>query len=140
MDKNNDLRLIAATQAVAGVVPVVRPISMEGGVWTCAPVIESPGVVLTRWRVYEVKLPGSAERTRHFVGYCPESGEGRVSTAIEHLDPGTRHGVTASGSVYELQGPPGPARGWGEANYVWSRWKQLSGATDVADVTEELRT
>lgn len=111
-------------------------ISIEGGVWACAPVSERPEVVLTRWRVYEVALPGDTKRTRHFVGYNPQDREGRVSSAIVQFDTATMCGVTQSGRVYELRGKSG----WdGDADYTWNRWKGINGVTEAVDVTGEIK-
>lgn len=99
-------------------------------VWPVASVDEEPEVRLTRWQVYAV----GAER--HFVGYNQSLGEGRVSTAIQAFDPETRRGVTASGRVYELVGPPGrdPDGEW--VFGIWLKAQRLS-RDDVALVPPE---
>lgn len=108
--------------------------AIEGGVWACAPVSERPDLVLTDWRVFEVLLPGSTERTRHFVGYNTSDREGRVSSAIVKFDPAAMCGVTKSDRVYELRG----CSGWnGDADYPWNRWKHINSVTDTLDVTTE---
>jgi len=138
MGVKKELQLNAATHGVAGEGPEIRLISMIGGVWACEDGADSPVVVLRRWRIYEVKLPLRDKRTRHIIGYIQALREGRVSSALKSFDLATMCGATESGRAYELQGPQGPRLGWGEAEYVWGRWKQLSEATDVVDVTEEL--
>ncbi|MDD5336204.1 MAG: hypothetical protein PHS32_20910 [Rhodoferax sp.] len=107
---------------------------IQGGVWSCAPVSERPELVLTDWRVFEVLLPGSAVRTRHFAGYNARDREGRVSSAIVQFDPATMCGVTKSGRVYALRG----SSGWnGDAEYTWHRWTHINSVTAVVDVTAE---
>jgi hypothetical protein len=108
---------------------------IQGGVWSCAPVSERPELVLTDWRVFEVLLPGSTARTRHYIGYNTSDREGRVSSAIVMFDPAAMCGVTKSDRVYELRG----RSGWnGDADYTWNRWKHINSATDVVDVTAEV--
>ena len=138
MDKKQFIQLSGGTEVNPDVMPEMELLAISGGVWACEDAADSPGVVLRRWRVYEVKLPRREMRTRHIVGYDNVLREGRVSSAVKSIDAAKMRGITESGHIYELQGPQGPRRGWGDADYVWSRWKQLSGATDVADVTEEL--
>lgn len=111
--------------------------AIEGGVWSCAPVSQRPQVVLIDWRIFEVPLSGSAEPTRHFVGYNITDREGRVSSTIVQFDSTTKRGVTESGRVYELRG----RAGWNsDAEYTWSRWLGINGvlATDISDVTAEI--
>jgi hypothetical protein len=124
----------SATNAAA---PTLTLLSIEGGVWACAPVSERPKLVLTDWRVYSVPLPGRTECTRHFVGYNATDREGRVSSAIVQFDSATMRGVTKSGRVYALHGRPGRD---GDADYTWSRWKDINGVTDAdtVDVTAEV--
>ena len=73
---------------------------IRASVWASASIRDEPEVKLIRWQVYA--LPGG----RHFVGYNVGRREGRVSTAIRRFDSTTRRGITASGRVYELIGPP----------------------------------
>lgn len=130
------IKVNALPTAVADAQSKVIVVSIEGGVWACAPVSERPEVVLTRWRVYEVALPAGTEFTRHFVGYNTYEREGRVSSAIAQFDPATMCGVTQSGRVYELRGKSG----WdGDADYTWNRWKAIYGVTETVDVTGEIK-
>jgi len=59
-------------------------------------------VVLGRWSIRET----NSER-RHFLGLNLAYGDGRVSTPIQSFDPGTRTGVTTSGSTCRLVEPVG---------------------------------
>lgn len=111
-------------------------ISIEGGIWECAPVSESPELELRAWHVFEVQLPDRPERTRHFTGYNATDREGRASSAIVTFDAATRRGVTQSGRVYELRGGSGFNL---DGEYVWNRWKAINGVTDVVDVTAEIK-
>ena len=109
--------------------------AISGGVWVCAPVSERPELTLTDWAVFELQLPGNPGRTRHLAGYNVTDREGRASSAIVEFDPATWRGVTKSGRVYGLRGMPGLS---GEGEYVWRQWLGINGATDVADVTNDL--
>lgn len=82
-------------------------------IWSVPPVSEDPEVRLSPWQIYAVK------DNFHFVGHRWGWGEGRVSTPIVSFDLKTLRGVTESGRVYQLVGPPGFDR---EADYVLGRW------------------
>ena len=97
---------------------------------------ERPEIVLTDWLVFEVKLPGRTERTRHFSGQNITDCEGRASSAIVTFDPKTGRGITESGRVYQLQGRTGFT---GDGEYTWSRWKNINSVTDVVDVSVEIK-
>ena len=107
-----------------------------GGVWSCAPVSEQPEVTLTNWHVFEVKLPGRAERSRHFSGTNITDRDGRTSSAIDTFDPTTGRGRTESGRAYQLEGNTGFT---GDGAYTWNRWKSINSVTDVVDVTAEIK-
>lgn len=111
-------------------------IAIGGGVWQCAPVSECPEVVLKNWHVFEVKLPGRAERSRHFAGTNMTDGDGRTSSAIDTFDPTTGRGITESGRAYQLEGNTGFT---GDGAYTWNRWKSINSVTDVVDVTAEIK-
>lgn len=91
---------------------------IEHSTWTVAPVSEEPEVRLSPWQIYAVK------DSLHFVGQRPGWGEGRVSTPITSFDPETGRGITESGRIYQLVGPPGYDR---EADYVLMRWLHAQG-------------
>jgi hypothetical protein len=105
------------------------------GIWPCAPVEGQPELVLSGWRVFEVLLLDSTERTRHFAGYSEADNAGRVSSAIMQFDPATMRGVTSSGRVYGLRGKPGLGS---DAEYTWNAWKRFGGVRDAVDVTAEV--
>lgn len=126
----------AALTALAGTQPKLALIAIWGGVWKCAPVSERPEIVLTDWHVFEVKLPDRTERTRHFAGQNVTDREGRASSAIVIFDATTARGITESGRVYQLQGHTGFT---GDGEYTWNRWKSINAATDVVDVTVEIK-
>jgi len=102
-------------------------------IWRTTPVTKQPSITLIRWCVFELE-----DGDRHFVGYCPENREGRVSSRIAEFDPATMQGVTRSGRVYRLLGPSGYDA---DAAYVWNCWKagyKIEGERDVsADVSAE---
>ncbi len=60
-------------------------------------------IALTAWSIRETLQT----RTRHFVGCAPETGIGKVSSAIISWDPSMMQGRTLSGLTYTLIGPPG---------------------------------
>lgn len=102
-------------------------------IWRSRSVGEVPEVVLQAWRVLET---GSGER--HFVGFRPDRGTGRVSSAIAEIDMPNRIGITRSGRRYVLDGPPGAEVE--EGDYVWTAWCQVNRVASYRDVTDELLT
>ena len=122
--------------AIAGTQPKLALIEIQGGVWKCKPVSERPEIILTDWHVFDVKLPGRAERTRHFAGQNITDGEGRASSAITIFDTATGCGITESGRVYQLLGRTGFT---GDGEYTWNRWKTINAVTDADDVTAEIK-
>ncbi len=101
-------------------------------IWTATSVNSVPEIELRSWSVFEVTSNEWEDRTRHFVGYNVTECEGRVSSPIVQWDAATRRGVTASGRVYQLVGETG--FNW-DAQYVWSRWKDLNRIT-AAELVE----
>lgn len=96
--------------------------------WLTHPITQQASLTLKDWSVIE---PPDGER--HFVGYCVENCEGRVSSPIKSFDPATLRGSTATGRVYQLKGEPGHHS---DAQYVLSNWLamyKLSAWTDVTD-------
>lgn len=101
-------------------------------IWTTRPVDTQPSLTLVRWRIFQ------RENGRlHFVGYCPENYEGRVSSAIQQFDPVTRRGVTQSGRVYELSGGSGFDE---DAMYIWELWSRANGWESCRDITDDVAT
>lgn len=105
-------------------------------VWKASGVDETPSVVLSRWRIFEVTTPYHDLPTRHFVGYNETEGEGRASSAIQEFDTDTMQGITRSGRVYRLTGSPGSDP---DALYVWSRWSEMNEVETSKDITEEFK-
>ena len=103
-----------------------------GGIWATTPVSETPEIVLRSWRVMQLK-----DGDRHFVGYNVTEHEGRVSSKIVQFDKETMRGVTASGRVYQLEGPSGYN---GDAIYTWNKWQAINGifTGDFEDVSHLL--
>ncbi|CAG9236638.1 conserved hypothetical protein [Paraburkholderia caribensis] len=101
--------------------------------WRCMPVSIEPEITLVEWRIMETELG-----ERHFVGSRMDRRSGRVSGAIVTFDLERRVGVTISGRVYRLVGPPSQGS---DADYVWSVWRvrnQVSGYADVTDTATRL--
>ena len=110
---------------------------VTGGVWAIGHVTEVPEVKLVDWRVFEVQQANRAGRTRHFVGSVGRDYDGQNSSAIVRFDPATRRGESECGRIYQLMG-----RGMGigvSADYFWAIWRRKCGATDVVDVTPEIK-
>lgn len=97
-------------------------------VWLTIPVTRQPSLTLRNWSVYQ--LP---DGKRHFVGYCIENFEGRVSSEIKAFDPNTLRGTTATGRVYQLQGSPGLNS---DAQYVWNAWARINRIDSWTDCTD----
>jgi hypothetical protein len=96
--------------------------------WRVAALSAEPEIRLIDWRIMETD-----RNERHFIGARLDDGSGRVSTAIVEFDPDGMIGVSQSGRVYRLVGPPG----WNEnADYVWSAWRAVNRVACYADVTD----
>jgi hypothetical protein len=96
-----------------------------------APTVKTePHVLLTHWMLLE-----TANKTRHFVGYCSKTKTGRVSSAIRYFDPYRRRGVTESGRVYEFIGSAGINA---PVKYVLERWLAVKYIPTWHDVSDEL--
>lgn len=83
-------------------------------IWETPPVSIQPSIRLARWSVKETETGD-----RHFIGFNIDDHEGRASTAIRSFNPKTALGITASGRIYQLAGPPGRDP---DADWVWTRW------------------
>lgn len=91
---------------------------------------------MTNWSVYEVPLYGpELAWTRHFVGYCEESGAAKVSEPILTFNPEDGTGSSVSGHVFQLIGQPGRLD---QVEAKWERWKFLSQVPVERDVTYQL--
>lgn len=121
---------------LSGTQPTLEVLAFWGGIWACAPVSQQPEIVLTDWHVFELQLPGRMQRTRHFAGQNITDREGRASSAIMTFDPKTGRGITESGRVYQLQGRTGFSS---DGEYTWNRWKSINAATEIVDVTVEIK-
>lgn len=100
-------------------------------VWVTSRVATVPRVRLGSWRVFQV-----ATGSRHFAGENLDKGTGRVSTAVVTYDGSTHRGLTESGRVYELVGPPADEP-HADATYVWQAWCVLHEVRAWLDVTHE---
>ncbi|WP_198419757.1 hypothetical protein [Geomonas edaphica] len=100
---------------------------VKASIWKAPPVSEQPCIYLIRWSIMETE-----KGTCHFVGYNSGNSEGRVSTPIETFDLATVRGVTQSGRIYKLVGPPGydPDAEWVWAMYASAlklKWREVTG-------------
>lgn len=106
--------------------------AVASSVWRPTNVAIEPDTKLTQWQAHRVTTPDGISTT-HFMGYT--GFEGRVCSAVQAYDPKTRKGITKSGRVYELLGPPGFNR---DALYVFSIWcDRFPETTKFEDVTKE---
>ena len=96
--------------------------------WKGSAVTVKPDIFLTDWRIMETERD-----ERHFVGARVDSGMGRVSSAIRTFDAARMVGITTTGKVYSLVGPPGQN---GTADHVWSVWRHINMVSSYADVTD----
>lgn len=103
-------------------------IEVAGGIWKAPCISQQPILRLIRWSVRQVE-----SGSRHLVGFNVADHEGRVSTAIQTLDPTTAQVTTRSGRIYELVGPPGCDK---DAEWVWQ--KITSSNLKWFDATEEI--
>ncbi len=103
-------------------------------IWATPDVSVQPEVSLVRWRVVEVQTTDQ-QIERHFIGYNVAGREGRVSTAIQEIDFAARRGISLSGRVYDLVGPPGHDL---DGEWVWEHWARVNQVTNEVDVTEEV--
>lgn len=94
-----------------------------------APVDVQPFVTIERWRIRETR-----SGQRHFVGYCLENKEARVSSVIQSFDCDTGVGVASSGRRYLLSGSPCFD---GEARRVWEELAGQYGIGETKDVSME---
>ena len=67
-----------------------------------APLIDEPNEHLTHWRI--IVLP---DGNRHFCGIRANGTTTRVSSKIITYDAEGKTGMTQSGRIYQLEGPPG---------------------------------
>jgi hypothetical protein len=118
-DINNDLTRLG-----------LQLIGVAGGLTKQPDVNQMPFASMDPWRAFK-----TSSGAIHLVGYCLERGEGRASSAIVCIDATARRCLTASGRTYCLVGKP---RYNGDAEFVWGRFKEINGLTEVLDISETL--
>ena len=85
-------------------------------------------ITLTRWAIIETE-----HGRRHFIGHCDDYGETRVSAPIVSFDVKALRGMSTSGRIYRLSGPPGrDAMG----DEVLARWRSKNAVALTRDITE----
>lgn len=99
-------------------------------IWRTKSIQTQPTLTIQHWAV--VELP---DKNRHFIGYCLQNQEGRVSSEIESLNFETMVAVTSSGRVYTLAGPPGLNS---DAIYVWDVWRKGYGIAEYTDLSNDV--
>ena len=115
--------------------PALAPF-ISGGVWAIESIEQTPELMLDNWQYFELQLPGLPGKTRHLAGSNARHWHGQVSSAIVAMDPATRRFTTSSGRVYELGERNGLA---GNGEYTWHQWLRINQATDIVDVTDEIK-
>ena len=109
---------------------------ISGGVWAIESIEQTPELMLDSWQCFELQLAGRLGRTRHLAGSNARHWHGQVSSAIVTMNPATRRCTTSSGRVYELGERNGLA---GNGEYTWHQWLRINQATDIVDVTDEIK-
>lgn len=94
---------------------------------------EMPMTVLTRWRIFRTFHFGS--ESDHFVGVSAESGLVRISTDIVRFDAKSMAGITQSGRLYCLEGPPAEDEDTAHAEAAFARLAMSYGILNIRDVT-----
>lgn len=79
-----------------------------------APLSAEPRECLTDWRIVTL-----ANGDRHFSGYRANGTTVRVSSKIVLFDAEGKTGMTQSGRIYQLEGPPGNGHAMQVAIAVW---------------------
>lgn len=118
---------------------MIADLQKHPNIWGSAPVEAEPEKWLSAWQVFRVvKANGFADRFGlHFAGTNNVDFNGAVSSKIETFDPVAMRGVTASGRIYQLVGPPGFS---GDAQYVldnWCRFNQVEVQSATAEFIEQ---
>ncbi len=93
-------------------------------------VSDQPCINLVRWRILRTEGDEC-----HFMGFNVDDQDGRVSTTIVQFDAERLRGITSSGRVYELHGPPGLDP---DAAYVWRIWAKVNRVTKADDISEDV--
>ena len=78
------------------------------------PITDEPKEHLTTWRIILL-----ADGDRHFRGIRANGSTVRVSSKIVLYDAEGKTGMTLSGRIYQLEGPPGDLARLGFALAVW---------------------
>jgi len=100
-------------------------------IWLVPGVDEQPNVTLENWRVMRLTDRREPSISKvYLVGRLVPEWEGRVSSAVLHIDQAMMRARTASGRLYELTGNPGFDD---DGMYVWGR--ALRGSKSPAAVT-----
>lgn len=96
---------------------------------------EVPLSTLTQWRIY--RAYHCDVESDHFVGISGETALVRMSTDIVKFDAKSLAGVTRSGRMYRLQGPPATDEDFERAELAFARLACGYGTRDIRDVTDE---
>lgn len=94
-------------------------------VWSAASVEAEPEKWLESWQVFKVTdcVANHELYGFHFFGRNMREFAGAVSSKIVSFDPISMRGITNSGRVYQLVGPPGYCD---DAQYVLDNWKHFN--------------
>jgi hypothetical protein len=116
----------------AGKVSEIIALSEGGSFWLMKSIDIEPAAALECWSVRE-----TSRGHRHFCGRTMEGAlsESRISSPVIAFDALRRRGKTATGRVYQLEGPAGQSP---DVDYLWQRWLGINGLSTWKDVTAEL--
>jgi len=96
---------------------------------------EEPETTLVNWQIFEARWHRTGHfKTIHFVGDSLGLAGGRVSSSIQKFDKSTMQGISRSGRIYRLSGPPGQSH---EAEKLWEDWQFKFGAPEVKCITDK---
>jgi len=99
-------------------------------------IADEQNICIQHWDVYEVQLPGEAERTQHVVGRVGWKQDFVVTDALVGINDETRIASTVAGARYELGGY---VQGGVEVDTYWAWWRDKQGAVDVVRVTGNVK-
>lgn len=93
------------------------------------------GLVLVRWRAWEVQVPNYDAPSWHLAGYLTKEHCAKVSSALAWVSAAGDEARSKTGSVYLLPSPPGTDE---HATRLWQSWRRQHGVTVLRDVTAEV--
>lgn len=90
---------------------------------------------MTAWKIFEVKLPGRTDRTRHFAGFSFALRAPKITGPIVEFDLARRRGTDEVGRKFSLIGLSKVST---DVEPAWQMWVTQNHAVDVRDVSREV--